>query len=98
LKEVVSNAPIPMALLDQDLRFILYSKTWKLEYGAVREKLEGKYLFDVYKQIPVEWVSYCKRGVNGEILSIPEQELLAPDGSKIYLRLAIHPWGDIKNK
>ena len=98
LKEVVSNAPIPMALLDQNLRFILYSKTWIQAYGAARERLEGKYLFDVYKQIPSDWLAYCKRGVNGEILSIPEQEVTAPDGSKIYLRLAIHPWGDPKNQ
>ncbi|HAC14457.1 MAG TPA: hypothetical protein DCE78_00715 [Bacteroidetes bacterium] len=98
LKEVVSNAPIPMALLDENLRFILYSKTWIQAYGAAREKLEGKYLFDVYKQIPTDWVGYCERGVKGEVLSIPEQEVTAADGSKIYLRLAIHPWGDLNNQ
>lgn len=94
LKEVVANAPIPMALLDQDLRFMIHSKKWVQTYGPVRKSVEGKQLFEVYENLPIEWKSLCERGVNGEVLNIPEQEVRTHDGQVMYLRLAIHPWGN----
>lgn len=94
LKEVVRNAPIPMALLNEDLQFIVYSRTWIQAYGPLRVSIDGRKLFDTYKMLPKEWELLCLRGVNGEILSIPEEEVHLPNGDKIYLRLAIHPWGD----
>lgn len=94
LKEVVSSAPIPMALLDEELKFVVYSKSWRLAYGPSRAEILNENLFDVYKMLPQSWIDLCIRGVKGEILAIPEEELTLPNGQKIYLRLAIHPWGD----
>jgi PAS domain S-box-containing protein len=94
LNEVVRNAPIPMALLDEDLRFMVYSRTWIQSYGPSKIAIDGKKLFETYKLLPPEWEDLCLRGVNGEVLSIPEEEVYLPNGEKVYLRLAIHPWGD----
>lgn len=94
LKEVVTNAPIPMALLDHELKFMIHSKKWLQTYGPVRQTIEGKQLFEVYDDLPIEWKSLCERGVNGEVLNIPEQEVKTHDGRLMYLRLAIHPWGN----
>lgn len=94
LNEVVRNAPIPMALLNESLEFMVYSRTWIQSYGPSKISIVGKKLFETYKVLPSEWESLCLRGVNGEILSIPEEEVNLPNGDRIYLRLAIHPWGD----
>ncbi|MCH8494187.1 MAG: PAS domain S-box protein [Balneolales bacterium] len=93
LSEVVANAPIPMAMLDKDLRFILNSRAWQQTYGPIRTKLPGKKLFSLYPNMPEEWELMCQRGLEGEILHIPEQEVQINEKDKIYLRLAIHPWG-----
>jgi len=94
LKEVVRNAPIPMALLNEELQFMVYSRTWVQAYGPSRISIDGRKLFDTYKTLPKEWEDLCFRGVLGEILSIPEEEVYLPNGDKIFLGLAIHPWGD----
>jgi len=91
--EVVENAPVPMAILDHELRFIIFSKTWLQAYGPLRRNILGKKLFDMYSMLPPEWEALCNRGVNGEVLHIAEQELQLNSGETIYLRLAIHPWG-----
>ena len=92
LREVVTNAPIPMAILDHELRFIVFSRTWLQAYGPRRSNLQGKRLFDVYPRLPHEWEVLCQRGIDGEALHIAEYELKVNEDI-VYLRLAIHPWG-----
>jgi len=94
LGEVVNNAPVPMAILDHDLRFVVYSKTWVQSYGPGRIKLTGKKLFEIYQKLPSHWQDLCYRGLQGEVLHIAEEELRLDEHNVIYLRLAIHPWGN----
>lgn len=98
LKEVIFSAPIPMVLLDEDLRFVVHSKSWIQAYGPTRRNIIGQKLFEIYDNLPKSWEQLCYRGLYGEILNIPEEELSLPNGNKIYLRLAIHPWGDPEKK
>jgi PAS domain S-box-containing protein len=94
LQQVVANAPIPMAMLDTELRFLVNSRNWVQSYGPAKRSLRGYKLFDLYPNLPKEWVTLCKRGLNGEVLSIAEEEVRVNNDQVIYLRLAIHPWGN----
>jgi PAS domain S-box-containing protein len=98
LKEVISSAPIPMALFDEEMRFLVHSRSWLLSYGPPRTLLIGKNLFEVYPNLPSNWPELCQRGLQGEILNISEQDYKLPSGDLMYLRLAIRPWGDKDNK
>lgn len=97
LKEVVASAPIPMAMLDANLAFIVHSRTWVQQYGPRRKSLGGQKLFDLYDFIPEKWRLLCAEGLTGKVLNIPEEEVVLNDGSVIYLRLAIHPWGKVNS-
>jgi PAS domain S-box-containing protein len=94
LQQVVANAPIPMAMLDTELRFLVNSRNWVQSYGPARRSLSGLKLFDLYPNLPEEWRALCERGLKGEILNIPEEEVHVNNDQIIYLRLAIHPWGN----
>lgn len=96
LREVIDSSPVPMVLLDDKLRFVIYSRSWIHNYGPIGKKIDKRRLNEVYPQIPDSWIVMCQRGLRGEVLSIPEQELQISPDEKIYLRLAIHPYGDSK--
>jgi len=93
LREVVASAPIPMAMLDANLNFIVHSRSWIQQYGPRKRSLAGEALFELYDFIPQTWKDLCEQGLRGKILNISEEEVVLKDGSIIYLRLAIHPWG-----
>ncbi|MCC5926139.1 MAG: PAS domain S-box protein [Bacteroidetes bacterium] len=96
LREVVANAPVPMAILDDQLKFLIFSRTWLQAYGPSKKSIQGKKLFEVYDMLPSSWEKLCIRGVDGEVLHIAEEELKLKNGEHIYLRLAIHPWGNVE--
>ncbi|MBI5362380.1 MAG: response regulator [Planctomycetes bacterium] len=92
LLNLIASAPIPMAMFDREMRYLAHSERWLLDYDLPSEVLHGKSHYDVFPDISSEWRECHERCLAGEIITHPEDLFVRSDGTKLYLRWAIHPW------
>ena len=93
LQQVVTNAPVAMAMLDTEMRYLAYSERWVTDYAiAAGEIAVGRSHYAVNPHIPEHWKANHRHALAGEALFNAEEPWLHPDGSRHYIRWAINPW------
>ncbi len=93
LLKVIANAPVPMALLDKDLKFITHSRKWIDEFKPDKnEDIVGISYRDAYSFVPGSWVAAANESLQGKILAMQEDVVYIPGEGKRYFRWAMHPW------
>lgn len=92
LRQIITNAPISMALFDTEMRYLAYSTRWLEEQGLTGQSIIGCCHYEVFPDLREDWKIMHQRGLQGEILSASEDFWQRADGSKMYLRWAINPW------
>lgn len=93
LLEIIKSAPVAMAMFDSQMRYLAYSQKWLTDH-ELEEQLNiiGRNYYEMFPDIPEHWKAEYQRGLRGEIASASEDLWVRIDGTKIYLRWAIHPW------
>jgi PAS domain S-box-containing protein len=76
------------------MRYLVTSKRWVADYGNGLTDLVGRCHYDVHPDIPEKWKEAHRRGLAGEFLGSEEDMWVHADGSKRWLRWAVHPWQD----
>ncbi len=92
LLQIVTDAPVAMAILDRQIRYLAHSEKWLAAYGLVGEEILGRCQYEVIPDFPAHWQDNYHQALQGEIISIPEECWQRANGKKIYLRRTIHPW------
>ena len=92
LRQIITNAPIAMALFDTEMRYLAHSNRWLTDQGLETQSIIGRCHYEVFSDLPEDWKIMYQRGLQGEILSASEDLWQRADGTKMYLRWAIHPW------
>ncbi|WP_254567160.1 ATP-binding protein [Oscillatoria sp. HE19RPO] len=96
LREIINRAPVAMAMLDRNLRYIAHSQKWLSDYkGEIccnPPSWIGCHFFDVMPDLFERWSPLLKRVLEGEAISCSEDCWERADGSKLYQRWAIQPW------
>lgn len=92
LRQIVAHAPVAIAILDREMRYLAYSKKWLTTYGLVGQEILGYRHYQILPDMPDRWQEDYQKALTGEIISIPEECWNRANGQKIYLRRAIHPW------
>ena len=92
LQQIIDRAPVAMALFDREMRYIACSEKWLADYNLEGELIIGRNHYRVCPDLPQQWKVAYARGMTGEIVSANEDFWERTDGSKLYLRWAIHPW------
>lgn len=92
LKQIITNAPVSMALFDTEMRYLAYSTRWLEEQGLQGQSIIGRSHYELVPDLKEDWKIMYQRGLQGEILSASEDLWQRADGRKFYLRWAIHPW------
>jgi PAS domain S-box-containing protein len=92
LRQIINNAPVAMALFDQEMCYLAYSKQWVIDYNLEEKSILGICHYEIFSDISETWKAIHKRCLKGESLSSPEDVFTRSDGSKIHLRWAITPW------
>lgn len=52
LRDILRDQTTPTMVLDQDLRFVFANTSYRMATGTLDRKLEGKFVFDVFPDIP----------------------------------------------
>ncbi len=92
LLDLVTNAPVAMAMLDAGMCYVSHSQRWLEEYGLAGQHLAGRSHYEVFPDQPPRWLEFHRRALAGEVISAPEDVFERPDGSRLHLRWALHPW------
>lgn len=92
LESFIKEAPIPMAMVDRNMRYIRCSRRWISDYGLTLGAIEGRNHYDVFPHLPESWVKAHKRGLAGETVKCAEDRYRWPDGRLQWLRWEVHPW------
>ncbi|NEQ20218.1 MAG: PAS domain S-box protein, partial [Microcoleus sp. SIO2G3] len=91
LREIITNAPVAMAMFDTKLRYLAHSQKWLADYG-LEGSLIGGLLCNGFSDFPSRWQVVVQRALKGEVQSQPEDKWERSDGSTMYLRWAVQPW------
>jgi PAS domain S-box-containing protein len=94
LRQIVTHAPVAMAMLDREGRHLAHSRRW-LRYLRVEDpSVVGRTLDEVWPGLPARYREVFARALGGEVVSEPEDALEREDGTRVFLRWTVHPWRD----
>ncbi len=98
VREIIKNAPVPMAMLDTQMCYLAYSNKWLTDFGLEGQPLLGRCHYDVFPDLKEEWKAIHQKGLQGQFIFRAEDKWEREDGSVFYSRWAIQPWYTPENK
>lgn len=93
-KSFVDQAPIALAVLDRDLRYVATSRRWRSDLGLAGRDLVGVRHYDLFPELSDAWREVHLRALRGETISRDTEAMRCPDGTEIWLRREMQPWKD----
>jgi two-component system sensor histidine kinase/response regulator len=94
LRQIVSHAPVAMAMLDREGRHIAHSARWLRYLGIDDPSAVGRTLAEAWPAMPERYSEVFRRALAGEVVTEPEDVIERGDGSQAFLRWTVHPWRD----
>ncbi len=92
LREIVTHAPVAMAILDRDARYVAHSDLW-LKYWQVEEpSLVGRRHGVAVPQVAAKLAAGLAGALRGEVVQTPEDPFELKDGTRAYMNWTLHPW------
>ncbi len=88
----LEHVPLPIAVLDRDVRYIAASDQWRRAFRLTEDDLVGKHHFDLSPHLPQAWRGQYAQCLGGSVLEFEEDKLPCIDGSFHWVRREIRPW------
>jgi PAS domain S-box-containing protein len=92
LRQIVTNAPVAMAIVDRQGRFIAHSQKWLSYFHLGEGHILGRTHGDVIPQLPRRYEEGLRRALGGEVVSQPEDLFTRSDGGEFHVRWTLQPW------
>ncbi|HEY9783354.1 MAG TPA: PAS domain S-box protein [Leptolyngbyaceae cyanobacterium] len=92
LQEIIAAAPVAIAMFDNQMRFLAHSQKWLIDYNLEGQSIVNRSYYELFPDLPQGCKAIHQSALQGEAISNPEDVFERADGSKVYLRWAIHPW------
>ncbi|MFP5272792.1 response regulator [Coleofasciculus sp.] len=92
LRQIITVAPVAMAMFDRQMRYLAHSQQWLTAYGLNEKSLINRCHYDIFPDLPEPWREDHQRALQGEIITKSEDVWQRADGKTIYEHWAIHPW------
>jgi PAS domain S-box-containing protein len=92
LRQIVTNAPVAMAIVDRDGRFMAHSHKWLSYFHLGEGPIIGRRHEDVIPQLPRRYEDGLRRALAGEVVSQPEDLFTRSDGGEFHVRWTLQPW------
>ncbi|WP_437669101.1 STAS domain-containing protein [Sorangium sp. So ce131] len=88
----VTYTPAAVAMLDRDMRYILASHRWLIDYGLSDREIIGRSHYEIFPDIPEGWREVHRRCLAGASEGREEDPFPRSDGSVDWVRWKIYPW------
>jgi PAS domain S-box-containing protein len=96
LAAFIEQAPVSIAMLDRDMRYVAASRGWLAHYRLGERELGGLSHYEVFPEIPARWREVHRRCLAGAEERADEDAFVRADGSVEWQRWAIRPWRDAR--
>lgn len=99
MRLLIKNTPAAVAMFDKNMRYIMASDRWLRDYNLGQREIIGKSHYDIFPEIRdmPEWLALHQRALHGEVITRDEDEWVHPDGTRDWLKWALHPWMNADN-
>ncbi len=94
LRSFVEHAPVALAMLDRELRYVMTSRRWRTDFDLGARELAGLRHYDIFPNLPAGWRSAHERALKGETVHADQESLTCADGTVVWLRRDVQPWLD----
>lgn len=94
LQRFVEQAPVAMAMLDREMRYLASSSRWREDFGLGDRDLTGLCHYDLFPDIPERWREIHRRVLAGDTCRADEDHFVRRDGTEYWLRWEERPWLD----
>lgn len=91
LRQLVEYAPVAIAMLDTNMRYVAASGRWRSDF-RVSGELAGRSHYDVFPEMPAHWKAVHRRCLAGAVERSDEEIFVRADGSRQWLRWEVLPW------
>ncbi|MCT7981936.1 PAS domain S-box protein [Laspinema sp. A4] len=92
LRQIVTHAPVAMAMFDREMCYLAYSDRWCLDYQITQPSLLGRSHYEIFPNLNSRWINIHQQALTGTVMSSSEDVWENADGSPHYVSWAIHPW------
>ncbi|MFN3954241.1 MAG: PAS domain S-box protein [Pararhodobacter sp.] len=92
LRLFIREAPVALAILDGELRYLEVSQRWEALFGLPRDTAQGQLQSTIFPDMPERWKHEYQRALGGESISSQEDHWLRADGSSCWFRRILRPW------
>src|SRR4051812_2648709 len=92
LRVFIDQAPVPIAMLDRDMRYIAASRQWISDYRFAHQPWRGVSHYELFPDLPERWRPIHRRALAGEGVANNEDCFERADGTVQWLRWEVRPW------
>lgn len=92
LTVLIEQAPVSIAMFDRDMNYMATSHRWLAEYGGGLASLNGRNHYELNPDISETWKQVHRDAMSGKIIKNDSDLWIKADGTKMWLRWAVHPW------
>ncbi len=92
LKLFVEHSPAAIAMLDRNMRYLVASRRWFVDYELTDTDIIGRSHYDVFPEIPERWKQIHQRCLAGAVERCDVDAFPRQDGHTDWVHWEIHPW------
>ena len=94
----VEHSPASIAMFDNDMKYIVASNRFKMDYDLGEQNLVGHSHYEIFPEISDPWKEIHQRCLAGETLKADEDQFPRASGKLDWVKWEIRPWYENYNK
>ncbi|HUG98206.1 MAG TPA: PAS domain S-box protein [Gammaproteobacteria bacterium] len=94
LRQLVEHVPASVAIFDREMRYIMASRRYCMDYGVAPRDLVGRLHYEVFPEIPERWKEAHRRCLAGATESAEADPFERADGRLDWVNWELQPWHD----
>jgi PAS domain S-box-containing protein len=98
LKNIISVSPMPMAVVDKEMRYLAVAEQWITLYGLENEPMIGRSHYDVFPEIDERWKEIHSNCLGGKDQRCDNDRFERADGTVMWLKWEVRHWVDEDGK
>lgn len=98
LRMFVEYSPASIAMFDRNMRYIVASRRYMLDYELGEQDLIGRSHYEVFPEITDQWKEMHRRCLAGSVERVEEDVFARSSGKIDWVRWEIRPWYEMNNE